>query len=107
MKIKKPRQRVAKRLIAEAASMAKGAEKAREPKGAGRSGKPAPAAGDLGEKEKRRSQGGPGRARRTGEPAPAARDPGGGRNSGASVSGSFVVVLIGLLSSLCSSYHSL
>ena len=94
--VKGPRQRFAKGPIAEAAPAAKRLEEVRGPGGAGGTGEPSPAAGDLGEPAP--AAGDPREpapaAEDPGEPAPAVGDPEGGRNRGASASGSFVVVLV-------------
>lgn len=56
MRVKEPRQRVAKRLVAKIAPAARETEEVRELRDAGEMWKSAPAAGDLRGREKRKSQ---------------------------------------------------
>lgn len=75
-RIKGPRQRVAKKPIAEVVLAARGPEEAGRPGGAERMGELAPAAKNPGGREKRGTQGGLVGVGETREPAPAVKDPG-------------------------------
>ena len=83
MGVKKPKQRVAKKPVAEALLAARELKEEGEPKGARKTGEPAPTARDLGEKKKRGSKEGPGGIGEIGESVSAAGNPGrGGEKQG-------------------------